>query len=176
MLEFSKQLAQIHWSAWSAPSLLTLISLWIVGRHNGVAHQHFATGVPQGQGRIAETFSIAIAQKLLFGLATGALVRWRLLRDVSFSMAFKLSAFVSVSFILCVAVITALVCVLLPSADWTFASAMLVLLTLPIGIAVPLRWPNLTIGRFAFRFPNLPCSFAILSWTLVDTVAIAGVI
>ncbi|MDG1103501.1 MAG: hypothetical protein P8N75_09045 [Ascidiaceihabitans sp.] len=61
MLEFLKQLAQIRWSAWSAASLLTLISLWIVGRYNGVAQQHSATRVPQGQARIAETFSIAIA-------------------------------------------------------------------------------------------------------------------
>jgi len=61
MLEFLKQLAQIHWSAWSEASLLTLISLWVLGRHNGVADQHFATWVPQGQARIAETFLIAIA-------------------------------------------------------------------------------------------------------------------
>lgn len=32
LLKFPKQLAQIHWSAWSAASLLTLISLWTVGR------------------------------------------------------------------------------------------------------------------------------------------------
>jgi hypothetical protein len=61
MLEFLKQLAQIHWSVCSAASLLTLISLFIVGRYNGGAHQHFATRLPQGQARIAETFSIAIA-------------------------------------------------------------------------------------------------------------------
>jgi len=61
MLEFIKQLAQIRWSDWSAASLLTLINLWIVGSYNGVAHQHFATRLPQGQARIAETFSIAIA-------------------------------------------------------------------------------------------------------------------
>ena len=62
MLEFPNQLAQIHWSAWYAASLLTLISLWTVGRYDGVAHQHFATRVPQGQARIAGTFSIAIAK------------------------------------------------------------------------------------------------------------------
>jgi phosphatidylglycerol lysyltransferase len=112
----------------------------------------------------------------VFGLLTGALVQWRLLRDVYFSMALKLSAFFSVSFLSYLAVVTALVCVLLPSPDWTFASAMLVLLTLPIGIAVMFSWPNLTIGCFTFRFPNLSCSFAILNWTLVDTVAMAGVI
>jgi hypothetical protein len=61
MPKFLKQLAPIRWSAWSAASLLTLISLWIVGRYNGVEHQHFATRVPQGQARIAETFSIVIA-------------------------------------------------------------------------------------------------------------------
>jgi len=60
MLKFLEQLAQIRWSAWSAASLLTLISLWIVGRCNGVADEHFAKRVPQGQARISETFSIAI--------------------------------------------------------------------------------------------------------------------
>ena len=176
MLEFRKQFAEVRWSAWAAASLLTLISLWTVGRYDGAAHQHFATRVPQGHARISGTFSIAIPQTLGFGLFTGALVLWRLVRNVSFGMALKLSAFVSVSFMLFFAVITALVCVLLPSPDWTFAPAMLVLLKLPIGIAVMFRWANLTIGRFIFHFPNLSCSFAILSWTLVDTLAMAGVI
>ena len=112
----------------------------------------------------------------MFGLFTGALVRWRMLRDVYLSMALKLSAFVSISFISYLAVVTALVCVLLPSHDWAFASAMLDLLTLPIGIAVMFRWPNLTIGCSTLRFPNLSCSFASLNWTLVDTVTMAGVI
>jgi phosphatidylglycerol lysyltransferase len=112
----------------------------------------------------------------VFGLFSGTLVRWRLLRDVYFSMALKLSAFVSASFLSYLAVVTALFCVLLPSPEWTFASEMLVLLTLPIGIAVMFSWPNLTIACFTFRFPNLSCSFAILNWTLVDTVAMAGVI
>jgi phosphatidylglycerol lysyltransferase len=98
------------------------------------------------------------------------------LRDVYFSMALKMSAFVSVSFLSYLAVVTALVCVLLPSPEWTFATEMLVSLILPIGIAVMFSWPNLTIGCFTFRFPNLSCSFAILNWTLVDTVAMAGVI
>ena len=176
MPKFLKQLAPIRWSAWSAASLLTLISLWTVGRQVGIVHQYFATRVPQGQPRIAGTFSIAIAQTLGFGLFTGALVRWQVLRDVSFGMALKLSAFVSVSFMLCLAVVNALVCVLLPSPDWTFAPAMLALLTLSIGIAVMFRWPNLTISRFIFRLPNLSCCFSILSWTLVDTVAMAAVI
>jgi phosphatidylglycerol lysyltransferase len=105
-----------------------------------------------------------------------SLVQWRLLRDVYFSMALKLSAFFSVSFLSSLAVVTALVCVLLPSPDWTFASAMLVLLTLPICIAVMFSWPNLTIGCFTFQFPHLSCSFAILNWTLVDTVPMAGII
>jgi len=61
MPKFLKQLAPIRWSAWPVASLLTLISLWIAGRYNGVAHPHFATWVPQGKARIAETFSIVIA-------------------------------------------------------------------------------------------------------------------
>ena len=141
-----------------------------------MAHKHFATRVPEVPARIAGTFSIAIAQTLGFGLFTGALVRWRLLRYVSLGMALKLSAFVSVSFMVCWAVVTALACILLPSPDWTFAPATLVLLTLPIGIAVMFRWPNLTVGNVIFRFPNLSCSFSILGWTLIDTVAMAGAI
>ena len=141
-----------------------------------MAHQHFATRVPQLQARLAGTFSIAIAQTLGFGLFTGTLVRWRLLRDVSFSIALRLSAFFSVSFMLCLAVVTALTCIVLPSPRWTFLPAILVLLILIIGIVIMFHWPTFTIGKLPLRFPNLSCSFAMLTWTSIDTVAIAGVI
>lgn len=141
-----------------------------------MAHQHFATRVPQLQARLAETFSIATALTLGFGLFTVTLVRWLLLRDVSFSIALKLFAFVSVSFMLCSAVVTALTCIVLPSPGWTFLPAILVLLILLIGIAIMFHWPTLTIGKLSLKFPTLSCSFAMLSWTLIDTVAMAGVI
>ena len=67
---------------------MTLISLWTVGRYDVVAHKHFETRIPEVHARITGTFSIAIAQTTLgFGLFTGALVRWRLLRDVSLGIA-----------------------------------------------------------------------------------------
>lgn len=95
------QLANISWAAWGAALALTAISLWTVGRYDGVAHQHFATRVPQHQARAAGTISIALAQTLGVGVLTGALARWRMLRDVSFTTSLKLSAFVSLSFMIC---------------------------------------------------------------------------
>ena len=77
---------------------------------------------------------------------------------------------------LCLAVVTALTYIVLPSPGWTFLPAIFVLLILLIGIAIMFHWPTFTIGKLPLRFPNLSCSFAMLSWILIDTVAIAGVI
>jgi|TARA_B110000908_G_scaffold135477_1_gene160282 phosphatidylglycerol lysyltransferase len=171
---FPSQLADIHWAAWTAAFALTAISLWTVGRYDGVAHQHFATRVPQHQARAAGTISITLAQTLGFGVFTGALARWRMLPDVSLTTSLKLSAFVSVSFMLCWAFVTAITCLVFPAPHWTFIPSVLTLCATPIALIAVFRWPTIHLKRHQFHFPNFKSSAAILFWTVIDTTAVAG--
>ena len=168
------QIAGIHWSAWTASIGFTMLSLWTVGRYDGVAHQHFQTRIPPNQARLSGTISITLAQTLGAGVFTGALTRWRMLRDISLPTAFKLSAFVSITFMICWLIVTAALCILLPSPSWTTLPAAVLLCLTPVGLLAMFRWPTLSIKGHRLRFPNLQSSVAILFWTLIDTTAVAG--
>jgi phosphatidylglycerol lysyltransferase len=168
------QLANIHWAAWIAAFTLTALSLWTVGRYDGVAHKHFATRVQQNQARAAGTISIALAQTLGAGVFTGALARWRMLHDVSFVASLKLSAFVSISFMFCWAVFTAICCLVFPAPNWTFIPSILIICATPLILLSTLRWPVIRLSGQQFRFPNLQSNAAILFWTAIDTCAVAG--
>ena len=174
LAQFPEQLANIHLGAWAAAIALTFISLWAVGRYDGVAHQHFATRVPQHKARAAGTISIALGQILGFGVFTGALARWRMMRGVSFTISLKLSAFVSVSFMLCWAVVTAMICLIFPAPEWTYFPSILTLCIAPFALFGVFRWPKLVFKGYQFHFPNLQSSAAILWWTIVDTTTTAG--
>ena len=176
LAQFPEQLANIHLGAWAAAIALTFISLWAVGRYDGVAHQHFATRVPRHKARAAGTISIALAQTLGFGVFTGALARWRMMRDVNFTTSLKLSVFVSVSvsFMLCWAVVTATICLMFRAPEWTFVPSILTLCLAPFALFSMFRWPKLIFNGYQFRFPNLQSSAAILWWTIIDTTAAAG--
>jgi phosphatidylglycerol lysyltransferase len=107
---FPQQLSNISAGAWAMAIALTALSLWSVGRYDGVAHQHFQTRVPQHQARAAGTISIALAQTLGFGIFTGTLARWRMLRGISLGTSLKLSTFVSITFMISWAIVAAISC------------------------------------------------------------------
>lgn len=174
LASFPAQLSNIHWSAWCSAIALTAVSLWSVGRYDGVAHKHFATRIPQPYGRASGTIAIALAQTLGFGLFTGAFARWRMLRDTSLSTAFKLSTFVSLSFMTCWCVVTAIACLIFPAPSWTFLPGALLITTLPFALIAMFLWPKLSLKTHTIRFPNLQSSAAILFWTALDTTAAAG--
>ena len=168
------QISDIHWSNWGLAIAFTLVSLWTVGRYDGVAHQHFQTRIAPRHARLSGTASIALAQTLGAGVFTGALARWRMLSDVTMPTALKLSAFVSISFMLCWIVVTALLCAVLPAPAWTKLPAMILLCLTPVALLAMFRWPKFSVNGCKFRFPNLQSSLAILFWTLIDTTAAAA--
>lgn len=171
---FPQQLSNISAGAWAMAIALTALSLWSVGRYDGVAHQHFQTRVPQQQARAAGTISIALAQTLGFGIFTGTLARWRMLRGISLGTSLKLSTFVSITFMISWAIVAAISCLILPAPDWTFYPALIVIALVPLGLCTMFRWPKLALNRWRIRFPNLKASAAIFLWTLIDTSAVAA--
>ncbi len=164
----------ISLSQWTGAAAFTLVSLYAVGRYDGVAHSHLRTGVSAEQARLSGMAAISVAQTLGFGLLTGALARWRLLQSLSLGKALSVSAFVSLSFVVAWGVVTAIACVLLPAPDWTFWLALPVVLAIPLAGAVMFWWPEVRVRHLRMRLPSLRHTSAILIWSLVDTAAAAA--
>ncbi|MEO9515661.1 MAG: phosphatidylglycerol lysyltransferase domain-containing protein [Paracoccaceae bacterium] len=156
---------------WLAALGFTTFSFWAVGRYDGVAHTHLQTGVSAAQARRGGTISIAVAQTLGFGVFTGALVRWRLLPDLTLSCALALSAFVSISFILGWMFVTAIVCLLLPAPAWTFWPALATVLSGPVLVFCMFRWPVLRLKTLQLNLPSLRMTASIVVWSTVDMCA-----
>ena len=172
--DLPRTLAAVHPLTWCGAVFFTALSLLAVGRYDAVAHRHLQTGIPEGQARLSGMGAISVAQTLGFGLFTGAIARWRLLPDLSLPSALGLSAFVSFSFVVAWALVTALVCLLLPAPEWTRLPAAFVILIAPLGIFVLFRWPHLKMWRLSVRLPSLKSAGDIVLWSFVDTITAAA--
>ncbi len=159
---------------WALAALLTGASFWAVGRYDVIAHRHLDTGVPAARAQTSGVASIAVAQTLGFGLITGALARWRLLPQVSLVTALRLSAFVSVSFIVGWAVVTALACLVLDGPAWTLAPALITLAAACIAAGIAFRWPHVRLRSRGFAWPSLRAMAGIMLWTAIDTTCAAA--
>ncbi|MGC1496091.1 MAG: phosphatidylglycerol lysyltransferase domain-containing protein [Sulfitobacter sp.] len=162
------EIAQLPLSNILCAIAFTMISLWAVGRYDGVAHRHFQTGVPTGQARLSGSISIAVSQTIGFGLFTSALARWRMLPGLDFGLAIRLSAFVCLSFLTSWAVVTALACLMFPAPTWTHLPATLVMFCVPLLGWLFFSTPHLTFRSLNIRLPSLLASGAILFWAAVD--------
>lgn len=148
----------------------TALSFWAVGQYDATLHRHLSTGESEKPARRAGMAAIALGQTLGLGVLTGALVRWRMLPDLSLIAASKLSAAVTLSFLFGWSMITALVFLLLPTGPATPLAAAVVL----AGGAVCLLCliaPRLRIAGRMLAFPNIFTTCRILLFSLVDTVA-----
>lgn len=170
------QLRAVTWPAWLAAASLSIISLWSVGRYDGVAHRHFATGIADHRARWSGTIAISLGQTLGFGLFTSAFARWRMLPDISLATSLKLSAFVSFSFVLSWAVVLGVACAFLPAPAWIKPLAFTILAIIPAAIWLTFRHPVLHLARYTARLPSLLSAGAIVLWTTVDTVAAGAVL
>ncbi|MEL6449959.1 MAG: phosphatidylglycerol lysyltransferase domain-containing protein [Pseudomonadota bacterium] len=159
---------------WCAAILCTCASFWAVAHYDGLAHKVLNTGVPQHAARISGAVGIALGQTLGFGLLSGALARWRMVEALSLPDALRLSAFVSVSFVLAWGVVTAAICVIFPAPAWTLPLALVVIATLPCAAALLFMYPTLRLWRFRVTLPSLPLAAGFLIWALADTVFAAA--
>lgn len=160
---------------WAGALLATAGSFWAVGRYDAVVHRMLGTGTGTALAHRAGVAGIAISQTLGMGVFTGALVRWRMLPDVTLWQATRLSAAVALSFLAGWAVVTATALVLfvddMHGARW--------LATLPIIAATllalaSLRGRTLRLFNRQISFPSLMVIASILTLTAIDTVAAAA--
>ncbi|MEO0863658.1 MAG: phosphatidylglycerol lysyltransferase domain-containing protein, partial [Pseudomonadota bacterium] len=174
LVQLPGQLAEIALWQWAVAAVLTAVSLWSVGQYDVLAHRYLRTGVPAPHARLAGTIGIAVGQTLGFGLFTGAIARWRMLPGLRLGAALRLSAFVSVSFVVAWVAVTSVMALALPAPAW---ARWLALPGLAAGVALAAAlfwWPRLTLAGRAVTLPNLPLSGGIIMWVVVDTLAAAG--
>lgn len=163
-------LGQVSPLAWAAAACLSAVSFWAVGRYDRVVHGVIGTGIGGAEASRAGATSIAVAQTLGFGVVSGALVRWRLLPDLSLLGALRLSLSVSLSFLAGWAVVCALAVALLPITLPFPASRALALAVLAgAGLLATLSlWRPALLARL--RLPSLRAMGLIVMLVLLDTL------
>ena len=163
--------AQLSWMNWVGALIATAVSIWAVGRYDTVAHRHLGTGVADAPGRRAGMCAIAFSQTVGFGVVTGSFARWRLIPGLSPIVAVQLTGFVALSFLTALALLIAGSCLFTPfAAGYDWISLLCLVLAGPL-LAIAFFNPQIRFGRLSFRLPSLPAMWAILGWTLLDTVA-----
>lgn len=142
---------------WGLAFLTTAGSFWAVGQYDSVLHAQLCTGISQNAAKRSGIAAIGLSQFLGFGAFTGALVRWRMLPEMTFWQAARLSAAVALSFLAGWAVVAAFaVLILQPDIPWmkslailaiALAGGMAILSIYPPAPLVRLPWPALrTMG------------------------------
>jgi phosphatidylglycerol lysyltransferase len=174
VLGLPDQLSSISIFQWCAAAVLTGASFFAVAQYDMHAHRALNTGISARQARTSGAVGIALGQTLGFGLVTGALARWRMLPDLSFTGALRLSAFVSVSFVASWAVIVALTCLIFPAPEWTTWPAAATLALVPVVAGLLFLWPSIRIAGHRLPLPSIPLAATIVAWALLDTVLAAG--
>ncbi|MEO0380140.1 MAG: phosphatidylglycerol lysyltransferase domain-containing protein [Pseudomonadota bacterium] len=155
---------------WVAACALTLGSFAAVAQYDALAHRALRTGISTFKARVSGAVGIALGQTLGMGAVTGALVRWRMLRDLSLTGAAKVSAFVGASFVVCWALVTALTCLVLPAPTWLWWPSLTLLAAVPFLTVAMFLNPVIRLFGFDVHLPSLQISGKILAWTFADTV------
>lgn len=153
---------------WLAAVLATVASFWAVGHYDGVIHSYLSTGARPADARKAGAAAIAISQTLGLGVITGALVRWRMLPDLTLGQAAKITTLVALSFLSGWVVIAAVALILLPLAP--FKPVAFVVLAGFLGlISARAILPRFQQGNW----PNLFIIARLIGLTALDTLTCA---
>jgi len=138
---------------WGLAGLATMGSFWAVGQYDRVLHAQLGTGISARAARLSGIAAIGLSQSLGFGALTGALIRWRMLPELTLWQAARLSAAVALSFLAGWAVVAAVaVLAFQPDIPWMkslatgaidLAIAMAVISVYPPGPLVRVPWPSL---------------------------------
>ncbi|MWD27405.1 DUF2156 domain-containing protein [Aquicoccus sp. SCR17] len=153
---------------WVIALCATMVSFWALGRYDAVAHRHLRTGLPAEAAGHAGAVAIALSQATGLGLITGALARWRALPGLSAAQAVGVTLFVSVSFMLALAVVIGAAS-LLHGGPLPRQVALTLLGIAALGAALAVRYPVLRLGKRRLALPSLRAAGKILVMTWLDT-------
>ncbi|MCB2126538.1 MAG: DUF2156 domain-containing protein [Rhodobacteraceae bacterium] len=163
---------------WLGATAATAMSFRALGRYDAVVHRFLGTGVGPAEAHGAGMTAIAISQTTGFGLATGALVRWRMLPTLGLGRAVRLTAAVTAWFLAAWATLTAAVVLVVvrsgPLAEpWATAISALVLLAATAGFGAALLAPEVSAFGRRLPLPPVPALASLLLHVAVDTLAAA---
>jgi len=163
---------------WIIGLLATGISYWAIGRYDVIIHRHFNTGCPARRASVVGAASIAVGQLVGMGVLTGALVRWRMLPEISFARAGKIALTVALSFFMGLGFSVAIVSLVfsVPYVPGYIAYSCMFLITTLVLLSILNPFIKSVLPRYGllrFRFPTLPAISGILALTLIDTTAAA---
>ena len=158
-------LASISPGAWIIAICATMASFLAVARYDAVFHGWLATGVSSSRAALSGAASIALSQFLGFGLVTGTLCRWRMLPDVTFSDAAKVTGYVSAAFMISLGLLT-LVALDLSGLMAQAAGRLVLLAALAFGVLcyISIRQPE----WLPFKLPPIPLMLRVVVTTFVD--------
>jgi phosphatidylglycerol lysyltransferase len=150
------------------------VSYLSMGQYDVLILRHLGSPQPEAQVRRAGIAALAISQTVGLGLLSGALVRWRMLPDLRFGDALRITFAVSLSFVAAVGVVLA--AMLLagggPGRDWSLGALAAACLFLVLCLWRPRtghwRWPNLftLLGMVALAIIDVTAA-AMALWVLL---------
>ena len=158
---------------WALGGLATISSLAAVGQYDVVIHRALGTGIVPKAARRGGIVAIALSQTIGFGMISGALVRWRMLPELSLWRATKLTAIVATSFMGALAAFGALVIWVLRPGFLSFEGTLSATVLLTLATVLVLGMKGVKIGRVALRSPNILVIGSLLGWVALDTVLAA---
>lgn len=171
LADLGSAIASITTGAWIMAIVASAVSFAAIGQYDALFHGWLRTRIPPARAAVSGAASIALAQTLGFGLATGTLARWRALPDLSFQDAWRLSSYVSFSFMAALGVLIALAGALSPIEQpglRVFAALAIAaaILAFVLSIFAP--------SCFLFRLPPVRLMMRLLGLAAIDT-AFAGI-
>jgi phosphatidylglycerol lysyltransferase len=150
------------------------VSYLAMGQYDVLILRHLGSPQPEAQVRRAGIAALAISQTVGLGLLSGALVRWRMLPDLRFGDALRITFAVSLSFLAAAAVVLAAMVLAVggPGRDWSLgalaAACLFLVLCLWRPRIGPWRWPNLftLLGMVALTTIDVTAA-AMALWVLL---------
>lgn len=163
-------LSTVPFTAWLLAAAASIASFLAVGQYDAQVHSWLRTGVRRRRSMVSGAASIAIAQTLGFGLVTGTLARWRTLPEITLAEAFKVTNYVSLSFMASLGVLSAVAATLsgpnMPGIEIFTGLAVMVSLTLCALSFMP-------EGRLPFAVPPLRLMGRLVIIAAADTALAA---
>lgn len=166
-------LSQISLWQWSVALAATGVSFWALGRYDIIFHRMFHTAVPDRSAMISGAAAIGLSQTLGMGLVTGALVRWRLLPDVSAVQASQITLGVSLSFLVCLAGLIGAAGLITGGTVLGIGVSLSLLVFCLVGVVLCLVQSAFRLRGRALRLPSARAAVRLLGLTALDTAAAA---
>lgn len=154
---------------WVLAATFAALSFWALGRYDRVVHRLIGSKVRSGPAQLSGVTAIALSQTVGLGMISSALVRWRMLPEISLIRALQISMIVSLSFLSAWAVVAALVTLLVPLAfPGSIWIAWAVLGGAGVLVAASILRP-MALSRL--NLPSVKAMGAFVTLAAIDTAA-----